>query len=539
MGNKKPPPDTFLKPFVEELQSLGSTGMQYVNCNDDTVSCKVFALCCSTDACARPVVKKTTQFNGRFGCDWCLHEGQVVKRGDGKSRIYLPSKEVLTLRNKAEFLSNALNSTSDNPVNGIKGVSPLVFLPVFDIVDGFVPDYLHCVLLGVVRMFAGLWFDSVNHDKPRYVKQSGASLISENLLSLRPPSDISRLPRSLAERKYWKGSEWKSLLLYYSLVVLPSILPSKYVKHWFLLVFAIHALLQDSINATDLAAAESALCEFCQDVETLYGAEFCTFNVHQLLHLCNAVRSFGPLWAFSCFRFENNIGHILSLVRGSKCFAEQIFKSFLTRSVLPTLFAKYCSVLDMHVDVHMQRLWCSGLYLRKRKVSTDSVHLYGRPGLRTLTMSESLAYNCAYSVSPGKSEFRVHDRFSCNSLYVTSADYKQSIRNCDDTVQLSDGSFCCIARCVVGKFGCICRGVDTCDCTDTVAIFVTPLSKVFGQTAFRNSRLNLTSDRFMISCHNGGEIECIAPHTISRKCFRHRNGDSSLIVPLPTNNECD
>ena len=104
------------------------------------------------------------------------------------------------------------------------------------------------MLLGVVRMIAGLWFDSVNHDKPWYVKQSGVSQISDKLLFLRPPSDISRLPRSLDECKFWKESEWKSFLLYYSLTVLPGVLSNKYINHWFLLVYSIHALLQDCVT---------------------------------------------------------------------------------------------------------------------------------------------------------------------------------------------------------------------------------------------------------------------------------------------------
>jgi len=58
-----------MKPFVDELQRLESSGMHYTNPNDESVYSKVFALCCSTDSCARPVIRNTTQFNGRFGCD--------------------------------------------------------------------------------------------------------------------------------------------------------------------------------------------------------------------------------------------------------------------------------------------------------------------------------------------------------------------------------------------------------------------------------------------------------------------------------------
>jgi len=530
-GTQKPRPHTFLKPFVDELQHLGSSGMHYTNPNGESVYSKVFALCCSTDSCARPVIRNTTQFNGRFGCDWCLHEGKVVERGEGKCRIYLP--DAATLRSEAGFLNDAMNSTAENPVNGVKGVSPLLSVPLFNIVTGFVPDYLHCVLLGIVRMFSALWFDSANHDKPWYVKQSGVSQISDKLLSLRPPSDISRLPRSLAERKYWKGSEWKSFLLYYSLIVLPDVLPTKYTNHWFLLVYSIHALLQDCVTGADVAAAESALQEFVQGVQALYGDQYCTFNVHQLLHLCDAVQNWGPLWAFSCFRFENNIGQILSLVRGSKCVPEQIFQSFLTRSVLPTLFEKYCSVLDMHVDSLMQRLLCSGVYVRKTKVSTDDVHLYGCPAVRMLTLCESLAYSRTYNVLPNSTMYKIYYRFAYNGLYMTSASYKQTNRNCDDTVQLTDGHFCSVVCCAVGKFSCAC--VESCDCTDNVAIFVMPLEKVLGQTAFRSKTVNITSDRFLIRYRNSNEIQCIRPTNIVRKCFRH----TSFLVPIPTRNECD
>lgn len=35
--------------------------------------------------------------------------------------------------------------------NGVKGPSPLINMPDVDIVWGFVPDYMHSVLLGVTR----------------------------------------------------------------------------------------------------------------------------------------------------------------------------------------------------------------------------------------------------------------------------------------------------------------------------------------------------------------------------------------------------
>ena len=48
-------------------------------------------------------------------------------------------------------------------------MSPLCKLQYFDIVQGNSIDYMHSVLLGVVRKIMKLWFDSSNHSKEWYV----------------------------------------------------------------------------------------------------------------------------------------------------------------------------------------------------------------------------------------------------------------------------------------------------------------------------------------------------------------------------------
>lgn len=60
-----------------------------------------------------------------------------------------------------------------------------------------------------------------------------------------------------------------------------------------------------------------------------------------------------------------------------------------------------------------------------------------------------------------------------NGLYMSSATYKQTNRNCDDTIQLTDGRFCTVACCAVGTFSCRC--VEACYWAESVAVFVMPL----------------------------------------------------------------
>ena len=52
-----------------------------------------------------------------------------------------------------------------------------------------------------------------------------------------------------------------------------------------------------------------------------------TINIHNLLHLPDIVKRLGPLWAHSCFPFENANGELLKLFHGSQAVEKQV--SFL------------------------------------------------------------------------------------------------------------------------------------------------------------------------------------------------------------------
>ena len=92
-------------------------------------------------------------------------------------------------------------------VRGIKGPSPLINMPCFDIVWGFVPDYMHAVLLGVSRQHAALLLESA--DEPYYIGDpSTLRVLNERLQNIKPPHLITRLPRAISDFKFWKASEW-------------------------------------------------------------------------------------------------------------------------------------------------------------------------------------------------------------------------------------------------------------------------------------------------------------------------------------------
>ena len=95
------------------------------------------------------------------------------------------------------------------------GVLPiLLLLSYFNIIQGFTVDYLHNSLLGVTRYFASLWFDSSNHNEDHYIGNP-IGKVDERLTSIQPPNNLTRAPRSLLHRRFWKGSEWRSWIIFF------------------------------------------------------------------------------------------------------------------------------------------------------------------------------------------------------------------------------------------------------------------------------------------------------------------------------------
>ena len=66
---------------------------------------------------------------------------------------------------------------------------------------------------------------------------------------------------------------------------------------------------------------------YYQKAGDLYPQEIYTMNVHSLIHLCQAVRSFGPLWSYSCFGFESMNGHLKRHCHGTRNVLLQLVKN--------------------------------------------------------------------------------------------------------------------------------------------------------------------------------------------------------------------
>ena len=158
--------------------------------------------------------------------------------------------------------------------------------------------------------------------------------IETQITKIKVPDFVKRLPRKIKDIKYWKASEFRNFLLYYSLPLFRDRLPKEYFQHWLLLVEAVTILLKDAISDDELNAAEIMLRSFVRDISPLYGDLCYTYNIHNLLHLCLLVRRWGNLWATSAFNFEGFNGYISSHIHGTKHLGKEfVIHVKITQSV--------------------------------------------------------------------------------------------------------------------------------------------------------------------------------------------------------------
>lgn len=150
-GTKKIKMNEYLTPFVEEAKELYYKGFEY-SYNNEKYFKKVRILAGNCDSVERPLLRCSTQFNGKYGCGLCLNPGELTPKGNGHVMVYLVNNNDngfgMGLRTHEGTLKDAVNKTHE-----IKDHSILCDIPEFDIVNNLHVEWMHCVALGVCRHF--------------------------------------------------------------------------------------------------------------------------------------------------------------------------------------------------------------------------------------------------------------------------------------------------------------------------------------------------------------------------------------------------
>ena len=89
-------------------------------------------------------------------------------------------------------------------IEGVLGLSWAFGIPTFDIIRGTAIDYMHCVCEGVVEQLLNSWFSQDNKDKLYFIGNR-IEEVDKEFLSIQPISEVTRTPRSIVDKKDWKG----------------------------------------------------------------------------------------------------------------------------------------------------------------------------------------------------------------------------------------------------------------------------------------------------------------------------------------------
>ena len=328
-GKGSPPFLQYMNKFGEEMCSLYHQGIPVDIAGNNMVTIKVGIFLGIVDLQAKSYILHMTMHNGESGCCTCEEPGRTVKQGKGHTRCYphREPKEHFPLRDSNDIKYNLgpKATAGGKRIKGIIGINGLTSMPWIDIVLGIVPDYMHGVLMGVTKTLLSKWFSPSQSKQPFFIGNHLRG-ISKRLTGIKPPDYVERLPRDLEKHfAHLKATELQAWLLYYALPCLSGYLPAKYLKHFANFSEAIHLLLGDCITEANLVRAETLLDSFYSRFSTPYGEGSCGLNVHNVgAHLVFYVRLWGPIFAWSCFGFEDWNASILQAVHGTGDVTRQI-----------------------------------------------------------------------------------------------------------------------------------------------------------------------------------------------------------------------
>ena len=420
-GSRKPDIEKLLLPILSEINELSLKGVT-VSIDGVNYNIKAKLVMCVLDLPARAAVANTVQFNGAFGCLYCTEEGVIRDH----RRIYLPCEDYCLRTSACINNWGEAAEVSGEPVMGIKGHSVLVSSNLLELPQCIPIDYMHCVLEGIFKSLLKHWFEG-KYRSALYSIRKDIIYINKAMLSIKPTSEIPRIPRPLSLMSFWKASEFRFWMLC-SFPVLSEYLPSDYVHHLSLLVASIWVLLSDNISKSDLDLIDELLYNFQKLVPVMYTPLMCTANMHLLLHLVQIVRLWGPLWAFSMFGFENVNGYLGKLYHGTGQILKQITFHLRLQQTLPNLLNELKEKESEAAKLYIEKIihpTHNNMYM-----VSPNIYIIGSLVCGHLTPEEVNAVSAAgIGITPGCSITRAHKCMINGIIYNSNQHTTCSTRN--------------------------------------------------------------------------------------------------------------
>ena len=315
-GDKKPSSvHEYLSLFIRDCLQASTEGLQVGEVKYDF---EIHSIVC--DAPARQFVKCIKPHTGYYACERCTVKGKHnEKKGVRFHEVNCPVRTNQSFREKLHDVHHI----------GVE-VSPFCDLDV-DMIASFPLDYMHLVLLGVVRRFLKCWLGLSLEKKKTFARlhRSSVSIMNcrQKKFSISVPFEFQRRPRSFSFAGVFKATELRMFLCYLSPAVMLRIFKTaKIYQHFMLLVTAMRILLSPGQSNESVMFARNCLVSFVKFAPSLYGNACHVYNVHNLVHLADDYDRYGNLDRVSSFPFESFLFNLKSYIKRPGKELEQVVK---------------------------------------------------------------------------------------------------------------------------------------------------------------------------------------------------------------------
>lgn len=415
-GNHKPDAFNLLYPLAKELSVIQSNKISiHDSSSNGFFVFSPYIVIASCDLPAKHMLINFVGLSGHHSCSFCYHPGESVKNAKGTTNVRYTYRDNCIKRTHKETIEIAVSiGDKGPPVKGIKGRSVLELFDSVNIVDSCAIDFMHGIA-GIVKHIIEIWIGKKSLPDPPYKNYKIKTLekrkqLNKRILSLKPYSGITRKPRSIFDISVFKASEFLMFLWFYLPLTINGIVDKKLANNFKKLSVASYNLCKKAIDINELETSFKLISDFSKEFEEIYGKCAVTNNLHLLIHYKDMIKNCGPLWSYSLFGFEANIGVIKNFVCGPTNTTQQIAEKYLNWKSFSITKDNKC------VD---------GLY---------------QPKLMKLDLHcRNELWNFGY-ILPNQEFYRIFRCLNLNGIRYTSLEF-QTTKSIDYFVQTEDANF--------------------------------------------------------------------------------------------------
>lgn len=192
------------------------------------------------------------------------------------------------------------------------------------------------LITGIMKKLLQRWTGKIK-DKIRRWKKAKREHVSEILISQNAsmPTEIHRSIRGLNDLSFWKGSEYRTILLYNGMVILRSALDNDEYENFLILCCAC-TIVYSNVYKHFIPIAKKMFDQYIKGCIRIYGKHTVGSNLHNLTHIVEDmdVHDICNINELSTYKYENCLNLMLQKLKGFNKPLEQISRRILESTKL-------------------------------------------------------------------------------------------------------------------------------------------------------------------------------------------------------------